>query len=282
VKTYSYKGPAGEVEIKDPLAVRLVESSWWLTLWTIGFMVWGAYYLYLAPPSVFMGEALSSGHRKLAADCAACHSPFLSVADESCAAANCHAAKARNTLHDGLRRTCVSCHPEHTGGALLPRGITQQDCATCHNQLAKDPKSRLYASADPPRINTFVSRKLFKHRSHQFPPFFRCWQCHCLGERTINIPTRDLFLMSSCLKCHEQKDCSVCHQYHDPRDAHPKLVSCIDAQFVPDLLFKTLSCEDYQGRPKAFKDIKVCETGGLLIDYGKESAPRPVTGDTAQ
>jgi len=282
VKTYSYKGPAGEVEIKDPIAVRLVESSWWLTLWTIGFMIWGAYYLYFAPPSVFLGKKLSPAHKQLQADCMACHAPFIGVTDESCASADCHAAKAQNTLHDGLGRTCVSCHPEHTDGALIPQVLSQQNCADCHKRLAKDPASTFYADAAHPRINTFVSRKLYKHRSHQFPPFFRCWQCHCLGDKTINTPTKELFLMSSCVKCHEEKDCSVCHHYHDPREPRAKLLTCIKEQFVPDLLFKALSCEDYKGRPKGFKDIKVCETGGLIVDFGKDNAPQILPGQTTQ
>lgn len=273
MKGFGYKGPAGEIQIKDPLAVRLVESSWWLTLWTLGFMAWGGYYLYFAPPEVFMSKQLSPGHMKLKTDCMACHSPFVGVTDESCGSADCHQDKALDTIHNSINPRCISCHPEHTDGDLLPMRPNQRECAECHKKLRKDPASVFFAQHEPPRRTTFVSRKLFKHRSHQFPPYYKCWQCHCLGDQTIDTPTPELFLMKSCLKCHEEKDCNVCHHYHDQRDPRPKLLSCIKAQFAPDLQFKTMSCTAENKRPIGYGDLNVCETNEPVKDFGKTALP---------
>ena len=90
MKNYRYKGPEGEVEIKSPLPVRLVESSRMLTLWTLGFVIWGGYYLVAADPAMFLGKKLSSTHKQYQSQCIVCHTPFVGVTNEACQSPGCH------------------------------------------------------------------------------------------------------------------------------------------------------------------------------------------------
>jgi len=271
MKKYSYKGPAGEVEIKDPIAVRLAESSWFLTLWTVGFMVWGGYYLYFAPPETFLGRTLSPGHVHLQNDCLACHQPFTGVPDESCGGSGCHEKIRTATIHNTMERPCISCHPEHTDGEFIKLGIGIPECITCHQKLEQDPKSAFYQKREDPRKITYVSREKFKHRSHRYPPFYKCYKCHCTGKGTIDVPMENLFLMESCVKCHEESDCGSCHIYHDQRDPRSRHLECIDEQFMPEMLLKTMGCSPYRERAPGFINLEVCETGEPAKDFGKTS-----------
>jgi hypothetical protein len=221
MKKYRYKGPSGVVEIKSPLHVRLVESSWMLTLWAVGFMAWGAYYLIYADPYVFIGKELSIGHKVLQSDCITCHQPFVGVSDETCTSTGCHSAVAKEkaTLHDSLGHRCTDCHWEHTDGAFISFGLGEKDCAECHEKLKNDPDSKFYAGNADQRKMTDVSRKIFKHRSHQFPPHYKCWQCHCTGKGTLDTPMEELYKMSACLLCHEEKACGVCLSSSRPNGA---------------------------------------------------------------
>jgi hypothetical protein len=284
MKKYRYKGPSGEVEIKSPLHVRLVESSWMLTLWAAGFMAWGAYYLIYADPYVFIGKELSIAHKPLQSDCITCHQPFKGVSDETCSSTGCHSAMAahKETLHDTLGHRCTDCHWEHADGAFISFGIGEKDCAECHDKLKNDPDSKFYAGNTDQLKMTDVSRKIFKHRSHQFPPHYKCWQCHCTGKGTLDTPMEGLYKMSACLLCHDEKACGVCHGYHDPRDPRPVALTCIKEELMPDLQFKTQRCTSFRKRAPGHKNLTVCETGEPAIDYGKKPPPEETKPEPAQ
>ncbi len=270
MKVYRYKGPAGTVEIQPPLAVRLVKSSWFLSLWTLGFVIWGGYYLSFSEPRVFLSTPLSADHKQIGDDCLACHVPFVGVPDDSCVSAECHQSIHRNTIHNTREERCINCHPSHTGGELTPASMSNEECARCHDELDKNPESIFHPDNQKSRKVTYVPRSIFRHRSHQFPPHYKCWQCHCTGDSTLDVKMQDLFKMDSCLKCHVRETCQVCHRYHQDREARPRDKTCINEQFVPDLLFKTMGCTAYRGREPNFKDLTVCETGQIAVEYGKE------------
>jgi hypothetical protein len=285
MKPFEYKGPGGEIRVQDPLAVRLVESTWFLTILTLAFVAWGAYYLYFADPQVFLGRRLSPAHQKLEKECMACHSPFAGVTDEACASTDCHPGIAQNTIHNTRDARCFSCHREHTDGAPLPVGVANSGCAQCHDRLQADPKSIFYPPNYERRQITNVPRAIFRHRLHQYPPHYKCSQCHCIGDKTLNLRMEQLFRMDSCMKCHEQADCAVCHKYHQQREPRPRTRACIKQDFVSELQFKTLECTPYRGREPGFENMTVCETGAPAALPGATAAsapaPAPAPGDTA-
>lgn len=281
MKQYTYKGPGGEVRVREPLAVRLVESTVVLSVLTFIFILWGAYYLHLADQRVFLGRGLSSVHKKLEKDCMACHVPFLGVTDEACQSPECHPKVMADTIHNTRKPRCIECHPEHTGGEVPPPAVTAKTCAECHDRLKADPESQFYPPKWEKRTVTNVPRKIFRHRSHQYPPHYKCWQCHCTGKGTLNTPMEQLFVMDSCLKCHEQENCKVCHPYHQQREPRPRSTNCVRQEYVSELQFKTLECTEYKGRVPGFNHLTVCETGEpAALQSGGAASPAPVAGNT--
>ncbi len=270
MKRLKFSGPGGEREIRLPALIRMVQSSWFLSLCTAGFALWGAYYLFFASPSVFLSKDLSPGHAEIASECVACHLPFTGVPNESCLSSGCHPSVMKNTIHNTRTERCVDCHPVHTGGELIPQALENSECDQCHRQLEQDPESIFFPRNKEKRKVTFVPRSVFRHKSHQFPPHYRCWQCHCTGPQTLDTPMKDLFKMDTCLKCHERKGCQVCHSYHQDRESRPRDMTCVHEQFVPDLQYKTMLCTPYRGREPGFKGLTVCESGEPVTEYGAE------------
>jgi len=278
MKTYYYDGPGGRTEMPPPLPARMAGASWFLVICTLGFIGWGAYYLYLADPSVYLGRHLSPGHDSLESNCAACHQPFTGVPNSSCTAPDCHIEIETKTIHNTRDRKCAECHPVHTGGELVNTSLPDEECDRCHRRLMEDPGSVFHPDNRNLRAVTYVPRSIFRHRSHQFPPHYRCWQCHCTGDETLDVPMRDLFKMDSCLKCHEREGCGVCHAYHQQRKPRPRDMRCIRRQFVSELQYKTLGCTEYRGRRPGFNDLVVCGTDQPAITYGRKAL---LGGDTA-
>jgi predicted CXXCH cytochrome family protein len=170
---------------------------------------------------LFLGRQLSSTHRQLENNCYACHTPWKGVFNESCAATDCH-PEIENTIHNTMDRTCISCHVEHTDGAPLSVAMDNPECIQCHERMAADPESALHPQRLQSRQLTFVPRQTFRHAGHAPKP--KCWECHCNGKDTINVDTKDLFKMKSCLVsgCHDQKqaECKHCHPlFHEQRSA---------------------------------------------------------------
>ncbi len=267
------RGPGGKREVRDPLSIRLVQNSWFLTLWTLGFLLWGGYYLAVASPGVFLGQSLSTSHANLKTDCMVCHVPFSGVPNESCAAAGCHAKSYLNTIHNTMDKPCITCHAEHAEGAFLSRGVDEKDCAACHRRLKRDPKSIFHPDRLKKRKTSYVDRQIFQHSDHRFPPHYKCWQCHCTGAGTLNVPMERLFKMDTCVKCHEEGDCNDCHRYHDKRKKRPSQIQCIKEDYVGELLFKTATCTSFRGKAPGYENLTVCETGEPASEYGKEPPP---------
>lgn len=273
MKKHSYIGPGGVVEIKIPITIKMAESTWFLVLWTVGFVLWSAYYLYMAPTTVFLSRALSSNHKHLEKECIVCHVHNEGVPNESCSSLDCHDEQARETIHNSREVKCYSCHPEHNEGELIQASIENQVCDECHQQLKLDPESIFHPDRVATRKVTYVPRKIFRHKPHQFPPNYKCWQCHCTGKKTLDVPMKDLFKMDACLKCHERITCRVCHQYHQERVSRPRDKTCIKEELVPQLLLKTYGCTPYRGRAPGFIGLSVCETGEPAETYGQKHEP---------
>jgi len=265
----NHKDRAGEVEIRDPILIRALLSPWLNIILATGLVFWGCYYLYFAPHSVFLGLHLSSEHKDLEHDCLACHQPYYGVPNESCASMDCHQDITTDSIHNTRTTSCFSCHAEHAGGYPIPAGMDDRECEDCHRKLKADPDSIFHPDRAAAREVTYVPRKIYRHMTHQFPPNYRCWQCHCIGEKTLNTPMEDLFKMESCLKCHEEKGCQLCHQYHQPRVARPRTRTCVNEKFLPELQLKTIGCTPYRGREPGYKNLTICETGEPAATYGK-------------
>jgi len=288
MKKLYYKGPSGDIEIKPPLSIRVFQSSWFLAGLTGLFVLWGGYYLYGADKTIYLSRPLSPEHHELASDCMACHVPFIGAPNESCASSDCHQDVVSNSLHNTMDVSCTSCHPVHTEGELIKVDLENKDCDECHKKLEKDPDSIFYPKNYEKREVSYVSREIFRHKQHGLP-YYRCWNCHCTGNTTIDTPMRDLFKMDSCLICHE-KQCIGCHgtdaedggrrAYHATREKRPREKTCIGETFVPDLMYKTYDCTDRNNRARGFLDMKVCETGEPVTEYGQEPETSP--GDTAE
>lgn len=286
---YHYQGPGGEIEIKEPLPVRLAESSWFLTGLTVAGLVWAAYYLVIADPAVMVGRELSSNHRQLKSACLSCHVPFTGVLNESCLSAKCHGPKLRNTLHDGENRACNDCHQEHAERGWINAKMDNRECQNCHQALARDPKSPYFASKAARRKQTYVPHKIYSHPDHRIFGY-TCKQCHCMdlpspvpGKklRTINVPAEDLFKMDSCMECHRhlKGGCQVCHPYHQARKAGRIMLSCIDnVDRFEDLLERTrMTCTPENSLMPGWVDLTICETGEPAVLYGQSPPPNPPT-----
>ncbi len=275
---YYFNGPGGKIEVKPPLVVRLAESSLFLALWVAGFILWGGYYLFLADQEVFLSRSLSSAHKHLQSNCMNCHEPFVGVTNKACSSSGCHGEMEHNVIHNTRDGKCYYCHPEHNEGDLITVGIPDKECADCHNLLEQDPDSIFFPANMKKRQMTYVPRSIFKHSSHQYPPNYRCWQCHCTGGKgTINIPMNELFLMESCMVCHEQQSCHDCHKYHQKREERTRGLKCIKEQFMAELQLKTMKCTPYRKMLPGFENMTICETGEPASEFGKkppeESSP---------
>ncbi len=248
------------MKIKEPIAVRIVDSFWLIFLLTVALGVWGTYYLYQDDRTLLMGRELSAAHQHLHDDCSACHEPFQGVPNRSCTAAECH-MNIDNTIHSTSRLECYECHPEHNDGgpALKPMGYEQ--CISCHKP-GKD------VTGDPGTTN--VSQEIFRHGAHSPPR--DCWYCHCTGKGTLDIPTEDLFKMDSCLTsgCHSERtqDCDYCHQKPHPKQSPgPRTPECLhQGPLLPRLRGTNIRmyCTPYAERKRGFLGMEVCETGELI------------------
>lgn len=253
MKRFTYCGPAGEVEVKEPLLLRLIDSSLFLTLWTLTLTAWAGYYLTFSDAEAFLGKRLSPGHAKLVhqkAGCFSCHSPFEPVTTESCL--DCHSKFIYASIHSTI--PCKQCHPGHTDGAFVPASISDADCDNCHNRAAPgrlkdgttaewkwdpDPQNRPPQSHVPyypdrvghpdltrfPRDITSSHARLniFQHSRHtgmgltrEGKRKFACYQCHYVGPKTMNTPMEDLITMRSCMDCkYHGKTAPGCKSCHN-------------------------------------------------------------------
>ncbi len=259
MKRYQIEGPWGKTGIKEPWAVRVVDSLWLVLLLTLLFAGWASYYIYKGDTAVFVGRELSAAHQNLQNDCSACHDPFQGVPNHSCTTGGCHPEK-NNTIHSSGAMRCHECHPEHNDGGPARRSLTYEDCVSCHKPGA--------VTGDPDITN--VSRDIFRHGAHSPPR--DCWYCHCTGKGTLDIPTRDLFKMDSCLSsgCHSdrQKDCDYCHKRpHPKKSPSPRNLQCLhQGPLLPRLKGTKIRmyCTPYAERKRGFLGMEVCETGELV------------------
>ena len=281
MKKHKYEGPAGEVEIKDPLMVRGAESTWFIVLVTIGFTLWGGYHLFLGDQSVFMGRTLSAPHWELTDNCAACHAPFKGVPNQNCIV--CHTREVHDSIHDTLfdKEPCYSCHPEHTDGAYYPAVMGDRLCLDCHRELSPGPGLALVRPPDEDPDATYVPiAEIFRHDQHWTKR--ECYECHCIGQGTINVPTRDLLKMESCLSsnCHDdQRDnCSYCHaRYHQKRVKGSRIVYCLnDSPAMENLRNRRIRiyCRPGAVREPGSGDLKICGTEIFVDPYRRSEEPK--------
>lgn len=278
----SFKGPGGEVRIKDPLPLRLVDSPLVIALFTIGFMVWGGYYLSFSDPESFLGPPLSPGHKNLQDNCFVCHVPFEPVPQYSCERSGCHAGTVNKLTH--VTMPCKSCHPMHTGGSFDPESMAAAECDQCHAELAKDPSSIFHPEVKARRPFTNVPREIMAHRKHETTKY-KCVQCHCLGKNTLKEPMEELFKMDTCLKCKPHRgdppDCKECHNYKLPEwrfhvpAAKTEKRTCLRPEEWKRLVHKTRVCTRFREREPGHKNLGICGTDTPATEY---SPPPPDPG----
>lgn len=135
-------------------ASRLQISSHLPSVWKFSLIVtlvtFGIYFI--LPIAGFNRSSWSSGpissnHKMIEQDCAACHSaPFRTVPDEKCL--TCH-VMTNHTEHlptlvsadPSLSISCAECHGEHNGNHRLVEQEAAR-CVTCHSDIKSvDPKS---------------------------------------------------------------------------------------------------------------------------------------------
>ncbi|MFO8056649.1 MAG: hypothetical protein R6V10_05075 [bacterium] len=270
MKRYTFTGPEGQVKIKEPWPVRIVDSVWLILLLTVALGAWGSYYLYQDDKTVFTGRELSAPHRELKNDCTACHDPFQGVPNRACTNSDCH-PEMKNTIHSTEAVKCHQCHPGHNNGGLATIEMDYQECRSCH-EPGKDVTGN-------PRV-TNVSRDIFRHGAHSPPR--DCWYCHCTGKGTLDIKTKDLFKMDSCLSsgCHDeqQKDCDYCHaKPHPERSPSPRTMQCLhQGPLLPRLKGTKIRmyCTPHAERKRGFLGMEVCETGELIYKPPKKTGQK--------
>jgi hypothetical protein len=297
MKKFTFNGPAGPVEIKEPLPLRMISSSWFLVTWTLVLILWAGDYLSFRRPQVFLGNSLSPGHRYLVrqkAACFTCHTPFSPVTTDACL--DCHKNFIKAAIHNSM--SCKSCHPMHTNGDFIPHTKTDAQCDQCHNQ--PQPKPRDGDTAAPawewrpvkdklPSVS-HVPYTIFPHSLHSGPGAtkagkkkFACYQCHYIGPRTMDTPMEKLFKMESCIDCKYHQDkapgCKSCHNFrqknfafHLPKDP-PRVRDCVGEieliRMKANLVRENIPAAAEPG----WKNLKVCETGEPAIDHGKLPSP---------
>jgi hypothetical protein len=313
MKKFTYRGPSGEVEIKEPLPLRMISSSWFLSLWTLALTLWAGYYLTFLDPGAFLGRRLSPGHANLIRQksaCFTCHSPFESVSTEACL--DCHGKFIYASIHSTI--PCKQCHPGHTDGAFVPPALTEADCDKCHNRAATvewkwdpDPKklpAQSHVPYYPDRVgnpdlshyprdvsSSHAPLNIFQHSKHtglgstrEGKKKFACYQCHFVGPKTMNTPLQDLITMKSCMDCKYHgktaPGCKSCHNYrlhtytfHLPKGPVLKKRQCITIHELLDAKSKIALEGPPPNAEPGWKDLPVCETGEPAINYGKLKDP---------
>ncbi len=256
-----YRGPGGNMTIRDAFPVRVVKSPVFLSVVFFITVIWSGSYLYRYDRTPFLSTPLSLEHYNIRNKCHTCHSGFGSVPNDGCLSGGCHREELVSTIHNTIDQECIECHPEHLDGRSLPQSMKDHECADCHHLLTKDLESKFHPDNREKRHLSGVDRQIFSHKVHWYP-VYECSACHCSGEGTINVPLKELFTMDACMKCHFNKDCQLCHQYHNPRLSRPLRRTCIDKGSLDKLRDSTRSCQDV-----FVEDLMICETG--------ESAKKP-------
>jgi len=118
---------------------------------TLTMIAYGTYRLNGPDRTVFLPGRTSHGHYQIELDCAACHTPWMSVREDSCIRCHGEELKAANDSHpknkftdprnaDRLRLiradNCVTCHREHVPEQTRAMGVTMPDdyCFHCHQE----------------------------------------------------------------------------------------------------------------------------------------------------
>jgi len=276
MKTHKYKGPEGSIEFRDPLALRMVESNWFMAACALVFMVWGGYYLSFTNPEALYGRGLTPGHLALKNDCFTCHVPFRGVPNNSCVQSGCHAAIHAHQSH--YRWACVECHDRHTDGAFDPRPYPDAECVRCHEKEESDPTSPFHPDNKTRRKSTTAPMSILPHGKHETSRY-KCVQCHCLGRNTLQTQMEDLFKMETCMLCKEHvykpPKCKVCHNHGQPRRlfhlerAITKRRDCMTPDELMELVHKVKLCTPYLSREPGFKNLTVCETDENIVEWLK-------------
>jgi len=145
---------------EDKVDYRHTRTPWrrarfWISIFVIAGGIAAIYFAQeKTPPAFFNTGPLSSHHRNLKGDCAACHTsqslerdqllavlserfhngaPSFERIDQACQA--CHKQHAFHEPNVVENRSCSACHKEHHGPGPM-HAVVSLDCASCHNDRA--------------------------------------------------------------------------------------------------------------------------------------------------
>ncbi len=187
-----------------------------------------------SPGRVLSNGPLSSNHANFSGECSTCHTPFNSVADESCN--DCHEKYGDDLgIHSyethylyrsgdfsrleatSNEQACYSCHPEHNGKDAAITQVSDKQCQLCHEISS--------FNTDHPEFH-LVAERATDRANLNFP--------HILHVNEIRDREKVADIEKTCLYCHNadadgeqfqpinfEQHCDNCHL--TTRDATPFL-----------------------------------------------------------